>query len=175
MKKTYSTVLFIGILILPFMTYPALGIAGVDINVGVNLGLPPPPPPFVMHAPPPVVVVPNTYVYYIPDAQVDIFFYHGHWYRPHGGRWYRANGYNGPWTYIERERVPVAIHHLPPNYRHIPPGHQRIPYGQLKANWRTWEKEKHWDRSKPEHGGRRGYSEGRWENNQGHGKGKGWH
>jgi hypothetical protein len=54
---------------------------------------------------------------------------------------------------------------LPSNWKHIPPGHEKIPYGQLKKNWRAWEREKHWDRhekrrekheEKREHGEERG-------------------
>jgi len=42
--------------------------------------------------------------------------------------------------------VPRVLIDLPPGFRNIPPGHQRIPHGQLQSNWRTWEREKHWDR-----------------------------
>ena len=169
MKRTSSAFLVVGILVLTLMGYSTPCVAGVDINIGVNFG---PPPPVVIHEPPPVVVIPGTYVYFAPTVGVDILFYHGYWYRPHEGRWYRAAGYNGPWIHIERERVPVVLHHLPPDYRHIPPGHQRIPYGHLKANWKTWENERHWDRQKPEHDRRQGHDERRGGNDQGNGGGK---
>ena len=143
MKRTPSSVLLFVILILTFMSYPSQGIAGVDVNIGVNIG---PPPPVVIPAPPPVIVIPETYVYFVPNIEVEILFYHGYWYRPYQGRWHRATGYNGPWVYIEPPLVPAVLVHLPPNYRQVPPGHQRIPHGQLVKNWKTWEKEKHWDK-----------------------------
>jgi hypothetical protein len=143
MKKTSLSVMFIVILIFTFLQFPGHSIAGVDVNIGVNFG---PPPPVVISAPPPVVVIPETYVYFVPDVETDILFYHGYWYRPYQGRWHRATSYNGPWVYVEPVRVPAVLVHLPPNYRHVPPGHQRIPYGHLEKNWKTWEKEKHWDK-----------------------------
>lgn len=155
MKKTSLAVVSVGILVLGFMSYPTHGMAGVDVNVGVNFG---PPPAVVIPAPPSVVVIPGTYVYFAPEIQAEILFYHGYWYRPYQGRWHRATGYNGPWSYIEPARVPAALVHLPPNYRHVPPGHQRIPHGQLKKNWKTWEHDKHWDKHQgtAEHGGEKG-------------------
>ena len=150
MQSRLLKAVFAGLLSLTVIGVPSSGIAEVNVNIGVNFG---PPPPVVIHEPPVVVVVPGTYVYFAPDVQVDILFFHGYWYRPHEGRWYRATGYNGPWVYLEPAHVPGVIVHLPPNYHHVPPGHQRIPYGQLKKNWSTWEKEKHWDRhdAKVEH------------------------
>jgi len=153
------SLLFPGVLFLIIICCPNKGVAGVDVNIGVNFG---PPPPVVIAAPPPVVVIPGTYVYFAPDVQVDILFYHGDWYRPHGGRWYRGAGYDGPWVFVEPARVPGVLLRLPPNYRRVPPGHERIPYGQLKKNWHTWEKEKHWDKHEAKKG-------------NGDGKGKGKH
>jgi hypothetical protein len=170
MRKTFSAIWLAGIFTMTLMGFSTPATAGVDINIGINFG---PPPPVVIPEPPSVVVIPGTYVYFAPTIGVDILFYQGYWYRPHEGRWYRADAYNGPWVHIDREHIPVALHHLPPDYRHIPPGHQRIPYGQLKANWKTWERERHWDRHDSRHEGRGDRHEGKWENDQGHGNGKG--
>jgi hypothetical protein len=117
--------------------------ADVQVNVGINAG---PPPAYVVPAPPPVIVIPGTYVYYAPGLAVDILFYRGHWYRPHGGHWYTGRSYNGPWVYVPPARVPRPLVALPHDYRTPPPGHQRIPYGQLKKNWARWERDRHWDR-----------------------------
>ncbi len=54
--------------------------------------------------------------------------------------------YNGSWVFVEPARVPGALVHLPHDFRHVPPGHQRIKYVDVKNNWKTWEKEKHWDK-----------------------------
>ena len=121
---------------------PHAGFAGVNVNIGVNIPL----PAFVFRAPPPVVVVPGTYVYTVPDVDIDIVFYRGYWYRPYRDYWYRSIGYNGPWRHIERRLVPGVLFTLPPDYRHIPPGYKPIPYRHLRKNWRSWERERYWDR-----------------------------
>ena len=157
MKRASFVALFTAILILAFILYPTRGSGEVNVNIGIGVPLP---PPVVISAPPPVVVIPQTYVYFVPDIEVDILFYHGNWYRPHQGRWYRATSYGGPWVHIEHARVPRVLTHLPPNYRHVPPGYERIPHGQLKKNWRTWEKDKHWDKheAKTKHAASQGKS-----------------
>ncbi len=154
MKSKSLIAVYAAMSTLIFFGRPARGIGGMDVNVGVNIG---PPPPVVIPAPPSVIVIPGTYVYYAPDVQVDILFFHGYWYRPYQGHWYRATVYNGPWVYIEPHRIPAPLVHLPPNYRYVPTSHQPIPYGQLKKNWRTWENQRHWDH----HGRNMGYSEGK--------------
>ncbi len=115
-----------------------------------NAGLPRPPapplPPLIIPAPPPVFLIPGTYSYFAPDVDAELFFHGGFWYRPFGGRWYRSSHYGGPWGFIAPKRVPGVLINLPPGYRNVPPSHERIPYGQLKKNWRGWEREKHWDK-----------------------------
>jgi hypothetical protein len=134
----------ISLLLLGFSSY---GVAGVSINIGVSL------PPLVFAAPPPVVVIPGTYVYFCPDAEADIFFYHGYWYRPHGEYWYRSVSYNGPWAYIGSP--PTALINLPSDYRRVTIEHRRIPYGDLHRNWRSWERGRYWEK----HGWGRGERE----------------
>jgi hypothetical protein len=126
---------------------PLTGRAGVNVNVGISVPL----PVIEIDAPPAVVLIPGTYAYYVPDVDADIIFYHNYWYRPYGERWYRSTGYNGPWTFVSINAVPAPLLHLPPGYRHMPPGHERIPYGQLKKNWRGWERNHYWDRHKMHH------------------------
>ncbi len=133
--------------------------AEVQVNIGINAGPPPvvvpaPPPAYVVPAPPPVIAIPGTYVYYAPGLGIDILFYHGHWYRPHGGHWYSARSYNGPWVHVSPAKVPRPLGMLPPDYRRVPRGQQRIPYGQLKKNWSRWERDRHWDRHEARGNGR---------------------
>ncbi|MEN6469523.1 MAG: hypothetical protein ABFD45_11310, partial [Smithella sp.] len=73
---------------------PAPAIAGVNVDVDISL-----PPPIIFAAPPALVVLPETYVYVVPDVDVDIFFYGGWWWRPWDGRWYRSQSYNSGWAY----------------------------------------------------------------------------
>ena len=120
----------------------------VDINV--------PPPEYVFPNPPQVAVIPGTYVYVVPDIDVDILFYHGSWYRPYAGRWYFAQFYNGPWVYLDPVRVPRVLLVLPPNYRTVPPRYPRIPFGYLLRNWARWERERYWHRNREWREGWRG-------------------
>lgn len=115
--------------------------AGVRIGVGINL------PGFTFAAPPPVVVIPGTYVYYAPEADVDILFYQGYWYRPYEGGWFRARGYNGPWASIAIGRVPRALIGLPRDYRLAYRDHPRIAYRDFNRNWRSWERNKYWEKN----------------------------
>jgi hypothetical protein len=128
----------------------APGTGNAEVNVSIGIGL----PGLVIAAPPAMVVIPGTYVYYPPEVGVDIFFYHGYWYRPYRGGWYLANGYNGPWRTVGPRYVPRALVRVPPAYRRLPPEHERMPYGTVRQNWRTWERDRHWDSRRDERGGR---------------------
>jgi len=150
MKMRKVTLFFIFSVCLLCAVYPAE--SRTDVNIGVGIA----PPPVVIPAPPEVVLIPGTYVYFVPGIDVDILFYHGYWYRPYEGRWYRANRYNGPWVYLSPSRVPRPFLRLPHDYRHIEPGYHRIPHGDLRKNWRRWERERHWDREMRDNRGERG-------------------
>jgi len=70
MKKFFfGTILLALVLVFPIPT-----MAGVDVRISIPL-----PPHIVFAAPPVVVVIPETYVYVVPDLDVDIFFYNGWW------------------------------------------------------------------------------------------------
>jgi hypothetical protein len=142
MKTRTANAIFVGIMFAALMGYPAKSNAELNVRIGINVPL----PHVVIHAPPAVVVIPGTYAYFAPDAGVDIFFYHGHWYRPHHGHWYRARGYNGPWRNIKHAGVPHELRNLPPDFRRTVRRHERIRYTDFNKNWKTWERNKHWDR-----------------------------
>jgi hypothetical protein len=119
----------------------AMGPRGPNVSIGVNL------PAHRFAAPPEVVVIPGTYVYMVPDIDVDVLFYQDYWWRPHNGRWYRSQNYNGQWSYIEPRSIPRGLRALPQDYRHrLSPGYERIPHGDVQRNWKKWEEEKYWDR-----------------------------
>ncbi|MGA8178800.1 MAG: hypothetical protein WB792_01990 [Desulfobacterales bacterium] len=147
MKTRTTIAIFIGIMFMTLMGYSTNSDAEVSVRIGINVPL----PHVVLHAPPPVVVIPGTYAYYAPDAGMEMFFYHGYWYRPHHNRWYRGRGYNGPWENIQHARVPHALRNLPPDFRRTARRHERIRYADFHKNWKTWEKEKHWDRRANRH------------------------
>ena len=65
MKKLFfGTLLLALVIVVPIPT-----MARVDVNVSIAL------PPIVFAAPPELIVLPDTYVYVVPDYDVDIFFY----------------------------------------------------------------------------------------------------
>ena len=129
----------IGASLLVLTGFESPSAAGVNVNIMV-------PPPLVITAPPPVVEIPGTYVYRAPDVDVDILFYHGYWWRPYEGRWYRSSRYDRDWRYFPHEMVPRAVRELPPDYRHYSPSNGRIQQEDLRRNWKRWETEKHWDK-----------------------------
>jgi len=158
-KREKSCVLIIVALLLFSIGSSAQSEARVDVTVGVNI------PVYTFPAPPPLVVIPGSYVYAVPDVDVEILFYHGYWYRPYEGRWYRSRSYNGQWIFVSPAKVPHVLIDLPPDYHHFPPVSKRIPYGQFRKNWRRWEKEKYWERDER---WREGRHEGRHEGHGGH-------
>lgn len=136
-----------GIFLAAGLTMASDSEAGVNVNIGINLA----PPAYVIHEPPPVAVIPGSYVYFVPGIQLDILFYHGYWYRPYEGHWYKGKSYNGPWNHVSARKIPSVILHLPPDYRHARHAHGSIPYAQMKKSWRKWEKERHWDSRQMRH------------------------
>jgi hypothetical protein len=138
-KTRKSWLLVIGALLLTLTGPATQSEAGVNVNVSL--------PAVRFAAPPEVVVIPGTYVYMVPDIDVDVLFFQGYWWRPFEGRWYRSRDYTGGWRYVEPRRVPGGLRSLPQDYRHrVLPGHERIHNGDVRKNWKKWEKEKHWDR-----------------------------
>ena len=114
---------------------------GPRVSVGVY------PPAYRFAATPEVVVIPGTYVYMVPDIDVDILFFQGYWWRPYEGQWYRSRDYDGRWDYIEPRDIPRGLRELPQDYRHrLSPRYERIPYRDVQSNWKKWEEEKYWDR-----------------------------
>jgi len=134
-KMRKSCLLVIGALLL------VLTVSVTQSEAGVNL------PAIRFPAPPAMVVIPGTYVYMVPDIDVDVLFFQGYWWRSYEGRWYSSRDYKGGWRYIEPRSIPRGLRVLPQDYRHrITSGHERIPHGDVQKNWKKWEKEKHWER-----------------------------
>jgi len=97
-----------------------VGDDGVNVTVGgegVNVNIEPNLPAVRFAAPPDVVVIPGTYIYIVPDIDADVLFFQGYWWRPYEGLWYRAQEYNGQWSYVEPERIPSGLRTLPQDYR----------------------------------------------------------
>jgi hypothetical protein len=143
-KLLFGTMLFALLIV---VSIPAM--AGVDIGVSISL-----PPLIVFEAPPDVIVMPDTSdVYVVPDIDVDLFFWNGWWWRPWEGRWYRSHYYNRGWGYYKN--VPSFYFDVDPGWRgyyrdHNWYGHrwnyERIPNQRLQQNWKSWHKDRHWER-----------------------------
>ena len=140
--------LFVSMLSALVLVSPLPTVAGVDVGVSISL-----PPLIVFASPPEMVVLPETYVYVVPDSDVDIFFYDGWWWRPWEGRWYRSRNYGSGWVHYRR--VPNFYSGIPSGWRNDyrehrwggqPWNHQRIPHQQVQRNWSTWKKDKHWEK-----------------------------
>ena len=143
MKKLLLGTMFLAAV--SVMPVPAM--ARVDIGINISL-----PPPIVFASSPEVVVLPETYVYVVPDLDVDIFFYNGWWWRPWEGHWYRSRHYDSGWAYYQR--VPSFYGGIPSGWRndyrdHRWGGHQwnyqRISQQKLQGNWSNWQKSRHWE------------------------------
>ena len=72
----------------------------------------------------------GTGAYFLPDADVDVFFSLGKWYRHSGVSWSMSVHFGGPWNGIMVESVPRSLIELPPDFRST----RRmgmIPYGYV--------------------------------------------
>jgi hypothetical protein len=170
MKTKFLTEFIVFSLISIFGLYFPID-ANAEVSVNINIPL----PGLVISAPPAMMVIPGTYAYYSPDIDVDIFFYHGYWYRPYRGQWFISAGYNGPWGSIAIRSVPSVLINLPPHYRQVPSHYERMPYRMVMKRWRTWEEERHWDKyvRKKDIEDYHGYEDGNLYSGHGMGRGMG--
>lgn len=129
-------------------SFPVPATAGVDVSISL-------PPLIAFSAPPAMVVIPETYVYVVPDVDVEIFFYDGWWWRPWEGRWYRSRHYDSGWGYYQR--VPTFYSRVPSGWRNDyrerrwggrPWNYQPIHHQQVERNWSGWKKNRHWEKQK---------------------------
>src|SRR4030042_4221786 len=68
------------------------------------------------NGPPDVVVMPDTDdVYFVPDINVDMFFWNGWWWRSNESRWYRSQYYDRCWAYYND--VPSFYYDVDPGWR----------------------------------------------------------
>jgi len=107
----------------------------VNVNVGIPVAVAPvpvvvAPQPVYVQQPPEMIVIPQSNVYFAPGVSVDLFFYDNRWWNRRGDHWYRASGYDGPWTAVGHRYVPAPVYRVPANYRNIYAHEKRIPYGQ---------------------------------------------
>lgn len=147
MKKIILGTIFMALTMVSPVSAMAMG-GRVDVGVSIPL-----PPPIHFAAPPDMVVIPETYVYFVPDIDEEIFFYGGWWWRPWNGRWYRSQNYSSGWGYYQD--VPSFYREIPSGWRNDyrqhrwggrPWNYQRIPQQQVHQNWNNWERDRHWEK-----------------------------
>lgn len=153
MRRMSLVALCIGLASFGVFNAPGKSMAGVQVNIGLSLPFPEvlvaaPPRAVILPQPPRLVAIPRTDVYYAPDADRDVFFHRGSWYRPKGDRWYRASGYDGPWVYVGPSLVPGVLITLPRDsyYRgyYEDHGHRHDRYDRHrhkhkhKKHWKKW-------------------------------------
>ncbi|MEW6117506.1 MAG: hypothetical protein AB1553_11455 [Nitrospirota bacterium] len=111
-------------------------------EVSVNVAIGTPPPPVVLSSPPDVVLIRGTYVYFVPGAGTELFYYDGHWYRRHRGEWFWSRHYSGSWVYLPPARVPRVFVSLPEDYYESYYISKPVPYEKVvKKHHKKIEKE----------------------------------
>jgi hypothetical protein len=91
----------------------AVAPARAEMNLNINIGVPPPvvvaPPPVEVEAPPEMVFLPEPGIYVAIGIPFDVFFISGRYYYFHGGNWFWARGYGGPWTHVVYKSLPPGL------------------------------------------------------------------
>ncbi|MCX5806725.1 MAG: hypothetical protein NT010_11800 [Proteobacteria bacterium] len=167
MKKYIYRILGLFVILGAILLHGGINKAVAQVQVTVNLG----PPPIVVAEPPAVVMVPRSRVYFVPDPNIDVFFYNGYWWSPRGSHWYRAKAYNGPWGTVDRRYVPASVHRVPRDYRVVYEKEKHIPYGQWKKQWKNQDKKETKIDKEERKEDKREYKQEQ-KRNRGHGQGK---
>ncbi len=90
-------------------------------QVGMSGGTPPPPPQVVFRSEPRYVVVEDVRVVEDDRCDDDMFVSDNFYWRLHGGYWYRARTWRGPWVGIDVRRVPERVLVVPArHWKHHP-------------------------------------------------------
>lgn len=107
---------------------------------------------------PELVIIPGMPVYYDPRIIANYFFYEGTFWVFEDDDWYCSDWYNGPWTRVSRDEVPVFLLRIPVRYFHRPPLYFRPWALEMPPRWalrwgREWERRHRgwdrWDRRQP--------------------------
>lgn len=119
----------------------SIGIGLPSVSIGIN-----------MPVYPRLVAVPGHPVYYAPRVQANYFFYDGMYWVYQNDNWYGSSWYNGPWSLVGPEAVPVFVLRIPVRYYRQPPAYFRGWRPDAPPRWgdhwgREWEQRRSgWDR-----------------------------
>ena len=129
---------------LPAAAQVSFGVSVPGLSIGVNV------PTY-----PQLVPVPGYPVYYAPGLNANLFFYDGVYWVYSGDNWYTSSWYNGPWTLVAPNYVPLYVLRVPVRYYRAPPPYFRGWRVDLPPHWGqhwgyAWEQSHpgwdHWDR-----------------------------
>ncbi len=104
---------------------------------------------------PELVLVPGYPVYYAPQLSANYFFYDGYYWLYHEDRWYMSDWYDGPWTAVDPDDVPLFVLRVPVRYYVNPPVYFHGWYVDAAPHWHLywgprWTRYRpgwdHWDR-----------------------------
>jgi hypothetical protein len=127
--------------------------AGAQVSVsvavpGISIGI-------HQHGYPELVPVPGYPVYYAPQLPVNYFFYDGYYWLYHDDHWYTSDWYDGPWTMVDPDDVPLFVLRVPVRYYVNPPIYFQGWYVDAPPRWEVhwgprWvyyrQRWDHWDR-----------------------------
>ena len=125
----------------PALAQVSVNFGSPDVQIGLNLNL------F-----PELVPVPGYPVYYAPRLNANYFFYDGMYWVYQQDEWYVSSWYNGPWSVVGREFVPVFVLRIPVRYYRQAPIYFRGWQPNSAPRWgdhwgNEWQQHHHgWDR-----------------------------
>ena len=106
-----------------------------QVSVGVGIGVPGVSIGVNVPAYPELVVVPGYPVYYAPRLRSNYFFYDGMYWVYVNDNWYASYWYNGPWSLVGSEVVPVFLLRVPVRYYRAPPPYFRGWRSDAPPRW----------------------------------------
>jgi len=126
--------------------------ASAEVSVGIGVNLPGVSIGINVPAYPQLVQVPSYPVYYAPGMNANFFFYDGMYWVYQSDNWYASSWYNGPWSPVGPEFVPVYVLRVPVRYYRSPPVYFRSWRPEAPPRWGDhwgpgWEQQhRGWDR-----------------------------
>ncbi len=116
--------------------------AEIGISIGINVPIYPQ-----------LTRIPGYPVYYAPQLAINLFFYDGLYWAYARDGWYVSSWYNGPWSLVGPQFVPVYLLRVPVRYYRAPPPyfygwpkdappkwgkHWGEPWQHERAGWDEW-------------------------------------
>jgi len=128
----------------PVAAQVSVSVAVPGISIGIH-----------QHGYPELIPVPGYPVYYAPQLPVNYFFYDGYYWLYHDDHWYTSDWYDGPWTMVDPDEVPLFVLRVPVRYYVNPPIYFQGWYVDAAPRWEVhwgprWvyyrQRWDHWDR-----------------------------